>query len=126
MKKILVVDDQKDICDLIKERLIQNNFSVLVASNGQDAVELSRSEHPDLILLDVAMPDLDGYQTCEMLKGDKATKDIPIIFLTGKDLDELAIKKRCETLCANGYISKLSSLNELLDKVKGALFRDSA
>jgi len=125
MKKILVVDDEKDILALLGERLTQSNFSVITAENGEEAIKLSKVAHPDLILLDIAMAGIDGYETCEKLKEDKTTENIPVLFLTGKDLDELVIREKCETLCAMGYISKTCSLKELIDKVKEVLFRDT-
>lgn len=118
MKKILIVDDEKEIKELIKERLEQNKYAVMTASNGEEALIIGKANQPDLILLDIAMPEMDGYATCEKLKQEAKTKDIPILFLTGKDLTPEGIIERCQNLGAYGYISKLSTLKELLEKVK--------
>ena len=123
MKKILVVDDEKDIRDLIKEALVKDKFSVIAASSGEEAFALAKINKPDLILLDILMPGMDGYIACEELRKDSKTKDIPVLFITGKDLVEESIIERCNNLCAAGYVSKLSSLEELLKKVKEVLFR---
>lgn len=118
MKKILIVDDEKDIRELLKDKLIQSKYQVITASSGQEAIDICKENHPDLILLDIAMPELDGYQTCEKLKGEKESKGIPVLFLSGKDLDSRGLEERCSSLSARGHISKLSTLKELLDKVR--------
>ncbi|MCX5700622.1 MAG: response regulator [Candidatus Omnitrophica bacterium] len=123
MKKILVVDDEKDIRDLIKEALTKEKFSVITVSSGEEAIVLAKTDKPHLILLDIAMPGMDGYITCEELQKDSKTRNIPVLFLTGKDLDEQSIIGHCQNLCAAGYVSKTSSLKDLLEKVKEALFR---
>lgn len=120
MKKVLVVDDEKEIRELIKDKLLQNKFEVITASNGDEALNICKSNPPGLILLDIAMPEMDGYETCRKLKQDKNMKNIPVIFLTGKDLEPEGILDHCQDLSAAGYISKLSPLNELLEKVKEA------
>lgn len=118
MKKILVVDDEKEIRELIEERLIQNKYAVLTASSGKEAIIIAETQQLDLILLDIAMPEMDGYQTCEKLKQGPKTKDIPVLFLTGKDLEPSGIVERCKNLGAFGHLSKLSTLKDLLEKVK--------
>jgi CheY-like chemotaxis protein len=121
MKKILVVDDEKGIRELIKDRLSQNKFEVILAQDAKEALSICKTNPPDLILLDIAMPEIDGYEVCRQLKQDKNTKDIPVIFLTGKDLEPEGILDHCRDLSAAGYISKLSTLKELLEKVKEAI-----
>lgn len=123
MKKILVVDDEKDIRALLKERLTQDHFSVITASGGEEAATVAKKDKPDLILLDIAMPGLDGYMTCEKLHGDKATQKIPVLFLTGKDLEPQSIIEHSQNLFAVGYVSKLSSMKDFLVKIKEVLFR---
>lgn len=118
MKKILVVDDEKEIRDLIKEKLTQDKYRVMTASSGTEALIICKTSRPDLILLDIAMPEIDGYETCAKLKQDPKTKDIPVLFLTGKDLEPEGIMERCKNLGVVGYISKLSTLKELLEKVR--------
>ena len=118
MKKILVVDDEKEIRELIKNWLTLNKYQVIDACSGQEAIIISKTGLPDLILLDIGMPEMDGYQTCEELKQDKKTKDIPVLFLTGKDLDPKGLTERCNELSAYGHISKMTSLRELIEKIQ--------
>ncbi len=121
MKKILVVDDEKEIRELIKERLAQNHYSVMTAQDGYEALLIAKTNQPDLILLDIAMPKIDGYLTCESLKKEAKTRNIPVLLLTGKDLESKSVIDRCSAVGACDYISKMSSLKELLEKVKEVL-----
>jgi CheY-like chemotaxis protein len=119
MKKILVVDDEKEIRDLIRERLAQEKgYSVITAADGEEALNICKTSPLDLILLDIAMPGIDGYLTCEKLRQDKNTAGVPILFLTGKDLEPQGIIEHCKELDVSGYISKTSTLSELLAKIK--------
>ncbi len=118
MKKILIVDDEKEIRELIKEKLTQNKYSVMTASSAQEGIIIAKTSQPDLILLDIAMPEMDGYLTCEKLKQDSKTRDIPVLLLTGKDLESKSVMERCNDVGACDYISKMTSLKELLEKVK--------
>ena len=88
--KILVVDDEKDIVDILKYNLVkENEFDVLTASNGKDAIEIVESEKPDLILLDIMMPEINGFDVCKRLKTSHSTMNIPIIFLTSYYNDKI-------------------------------------
>jgi CheY-like chemotaxis protein len=118
MKKILVVDDEQSIRDLLKDKLVKSNFQVAVASSGQQALEMCKDELPDLLLIDIAMPEMDGYATCEKLKQDRKTSEIPVLFLTGKDLSPQGVIEHCRNLGACGHVSKLSTLKELLAKIE--------
>ncbi len=82
-KKILIVDDEKDVLLVLKRRLITMGFSVSVADNGNDALVLASSERPDLIILDVLMPSVDGLEVARKLEKIPETMGIPVIFLTG-------------------------------------------
>ncbi len=84
MSKILVVDDEKDVVELLKFLLEKDGHSVLTAHNGKDGLALARKEMPELLLLDVMMPEMDGYTVQTQLLEDLKTKDIPIIILTAK------------------------------------------
>jgi two-component system alkaline phosphatase synthesis response regulator PhoP len=114
-KKVLVVDDEMYIGQLIKKAL-GNNYNVILASNGEDALNAARTEHPDLVLMDILMPKLDGYTACYQIKNDPVTKTIPVIMLTGigHDLN----RKLAEGMGANGYITKPFNPNELLNTVR--------
>ena len=82
--RILVVDDDPSIVDLL-EAFLQHEYHVSVATHGEQAIDLCRRQLPDLVLLDVMMPGLDGYEVCRRLKSDPATRDVPIIFVTARD-----------------------------------------
>ena len=81
-KKILIVDDEKDILAVLEKRLSGAGYDVVKASSGKEAIILARKEQPDLIVLDIVMPEIDGPMVAETLKQDVNTKNIPIIFLT--------------------------------------------
>ena len=77
--KILVVDDEIYIVHILDFSLGMEGYEVLTALDGEQALEKARTEHPDLIVLDIMMPKLDGYETCKLLKGDDSTRNIPVI-----------------------------------------------
>lgn len=81
-KKILIVDDEKKIRELLELRLTDEGFEVLQAADGEEGVEQARKHSPDLILMDVMMPKMDGAEAVNVLQQDQKTKDIPVIFLT--------------------------------------------
>jgi DNA-binding NtrC family response regulator len=83
--RILIVDDQPTNLDVLSRSLSEEGFEILAASNGEDAISIAERAQPELILLDVMMPDMDGFQTCERLKSRDETRDIPVIFITAKD-----------------------------------------
>ena len=120
-KKILVVDDEIEMNELICTRLEMKGFEVISAQDGMEGLEKARNEVPDLIILDVMMPKLNGYQVCRMLKFDDKYKSIPIIFLTAKSQQyDLEVGKEVK---ADAYLSKpfdgetlLKEVNRLLSK----------
>ncbi len=81
-KKILIVDDEMDSLLILEKELTAKGNSVIAANNGSSALNLAKSEHPDLIILDIWMPGVDGTEVAEKLREDAGTKDIPVIFLT--------------------------------------------
>ncbi len=81
-KTVLIVDDEADVLAVLEKRLIGAGYRVIKADNGLDAVKLARLENPNLILLDVMMPDLDGAKTAQLLRDDPGTRNIPVMFLT--------------------------------------------
>jgi DNA-binding response OmpR family regulator len=115
-KKILVVDDEIDLVETLRFPLEMEGFEVLVSYNGEDALNKARKESPDLILLDLMLPKLDGYKVCRLLKFDEKYKHIPILMLTAK------IQEKDKTLGietgANEYITKPFEMDSLLEKVK--------
>ncbi|MGD9367414.1 MAG: response regulator [Desulfobacteraceae bacterium] len=117
--KILIVDDQpEDIWPLSQH--LQPGFDVLCVTSGKEALEIAFSENrPDLIMLDIMMPDMDGYEVCEKLKSDASTREIPIIFLTGKTADPEQVKGL--GLGAQDYVTKPFSLPVVMARVKSVL-----
>jgi len=84
-KRILVVDDEPDIVEVVRLRLEANNYEVIAAYDGEEGLRKARNEQPDLIILDILMPEMDGYTFVRELKADESIKDIPIVVLTAKD-----------------------------------------
>jgi CheY-like chemotaxis protein len=87
MAKILIAEDERDIRDLVAFTLRFAGHEVVAVGNGEEAVEAARKENPDLILMDVRMPRMTGYEACEQLKADPELKDIPVVFLSAKGQD---------------------------------------
>ena len=119
-EKILVVDDFVQNVDLLEEVLIAADYDVSTAYDGEEALKKAHAEKPDLILLDIMMPKMDGYQVCEALRNADDTKDIPIIFVTAKT----EVKDWTHAIFnmgANSYITKPINSKKLVDKVKSVL-----
>ena len=116
MKKtcILVADDEQTI-RLLMRRLLSDKFTVLEASDGKEAVDLARKHKPSLILMDIIMPNMDGYNACSMIKTDKATTGIPVVMLTGLDYE--LNKKLAKAIGADDYITKPFTLEKLLNTI---------
>lgn len=115
-KKILVVDDEKDLVETLVFRLEALGYEALTAYNGQEGLDKARSEKPDLILLDVMMPVMDGYQVCRMLKFDEEFKSIPIIMLTARGQDK--DKKTGSDVGADDYVTKPFDSADLTARIK--------
>lgn len=114
--RILLVDDEPDIVETVSFMLQSRNYQVSIASGGQEGIEKAQKEHPDLLLLDIMMPDVDGYDVCMKLKSDEDTRNIPIIMLTAKGESEAVLKSH--SLGADDYVVKPFSLPTLLSKLK--------
>ncbi|MDY7039721.1 MAG: response regulator [Chloroflexota bacterium] len=121
MTKILIAEDEKDIRDLVVFSLTYGGFEVVSASNGLEAIAEAEAESPDLILMDVRMPKMSGYEACEQLKLSAATRDIPIVFLSAKG-QEAEIKKGLK-VGAVEYILKPFAPDELVKRVQEILRR---
>jgi DNA-binding response OmpR family regulator len=115
-KKILVVDDEVDLVKTVQFSLELEGYKVLVSYNGEDALNQARKENPDLILLDIMLPKLDGYKVCRLLKFDEKYKHIPILMLTAKTQEKDKIVGM-ET-GADEYITKPFDMDELMEKIK--------
>lgn len=118
-KKVLVAEDQADIRGLIAFSLRFAGYKVVEAVNGEDAVAKAREELPDLILLDVKMPTMNGYEACGLLKAHGPTRDIPVVFLSARG-QETEIKRGLE-LGAEEYIIKPFAPDELYRRVESIL-----
>lgn len=112
--KVLIVDDEPHVRLLVK-RILGEDYIVFEASDGVEAIDIARTEFPDLVLMDIMMPGLDGYSACYQLKEDKATRAIPVIMLTG--ICHELNRKLGQQMGADGYITKPFDPEELLDVV---------
>lgn len=124
-KKVLVVDDEKDIVDILKYNLErENEFEVYTAKDGREALELTEQITPDLILLDIMMPEVNGFEVCKQLKNNSGTSKIPVIFLTAKEneIDEILGLE----IGADDYISKPISPRKVLARIKSVIRRTSS
>ena len=116
-EKILVVDDEKEIRDLLSIYLMEDGYKVIAASNGQDAISLAQAEHPQVILMDVKMPGIDGVETCKRLKEQEGTKSIPIIMVTAyQDRDVEAYLEG-----ADDFVNKPFDKTEITFRVRSML-----
>ena len=116
MKNILIVEDCEDHLEIIKLILEQQNYGILTAGNGKDGLLSAQTNLPNLIFLDVMLPEMNGYEVCKILKNDPLTLNIPIIMLSVRSSPEdieTGLKAG-----ANEYMTKPFNLSELLSKVK--------
>src|SRR3954468_9874704 len=119
-RRILIVDDEADIREVAQVSLeLVGQFEVLTAGCGRDGIARARADHPDAILLDVMMPDMDGPTTLAQLQSDPATRDIPVVFLTAKA--QTAERTRLAELGAAGILTKPFDPLRLAADVAGAL-----
>lgn len=118
-KRVLIVDDEFDIVETIQFMLESEGFECLVAYDGEDALLKARTENPDLILLDIMLPKINGYQVCRLLKSDEEYKHIPIIMLTAKvqESDKFWGKESG----ADDYVTKPFEMEKLIQKIQGYL-----
>lgn len=119
MQKILVADDEEDIRLIIKFALEDKGYKVITAADGAEAVAIADKEKIDLIILDAAMPKMDGYEACRKLKKDAKTKDIPVIFLTAIDLQKDKLKS--QRLGAVKFIAKPFEIEALIEEIASIL-----
>jgi two-component system alkaline phosphatase synthesis response regulator PhoP len=113
--KILVVDDEVNITQILEFSIGAEGFEVISAQNGEEALEKARKEQPDLIILDIMMPKIDGYEACRILKANPLTRNIPVVLLTakGRDID----KRLGYEVGATDYIVKPFSPNRLIERI---------
>ncbi len=117
--KILVVDDEKNMIDALRISLESENYDVVEAYTGEGAIQKARAERIDLILLDIMLPDITGYEICNKLRNNPLTRSIPIIMLTG--MSGASDKMTGMDLGAYDYVTKPFDLDELKAKIRAAL-----
>ena len=115
MKRILVVDDEEDLLKMLRSRLTSHSYAVLTAKDGREGLSVAKSWKPDLIVLDILMPEMDGTQMSAALKEDPNTQDIPILFLT---VLQTASQPQANQPSPNVVLAKPFSAAELLEKVE--------
>ena len=114
LKKILIADNEPNIRLLVRG-MLSKSYMVLEAGDGQEAIDIARHQQPALILMDIIMPRVDGYTACSTLKNDQATKDIPVIVLTGLGFE--LNKALAKEIGADAYITKPFSYQDLLKAI---------
>ncbi len=121
-RKILIVDDERYILHILDFSLGAEGYEVITAGDGEQAVERTRSDRPDLIVMDIMMPKMDGFEACKAIKADPDTQSIPVIMLTakGREID----KKRGLDAGADEYLTKPFSPAKLIERVQVVLDGD--
>jgi len=115
MKKVLVIDDEPEILSILSFRISNWGYDPLPAGGGREGIELAEEEHPDLVILDVMMPILDGFETLKRLKQSEATKNIPVIMITVANA-KMEVEKGI-SMGANFYLTKPYDAQELKSKI---------
>jgi CheY-like chemotaxis protein len=118
-KKILVVDDSATIHMIVRMVLGKDRYTLVTANDGQEAVDKARKEMPDLVVMDVVMPRMTGFEACRLMRRDETTKDIPVILVTTRGEPE-NVQKGYESGCSD-YVTKPINSLELLAKVQSCL-----
>lgn len=118
---ILVVDDEKDLLDLIEYNLKKEGFDVLKAENGEEGIAVAKEKKPDLVLLDIMMPKMDGMLAVEEMRKDDELKNIPVIFLTARSDEKTEVEGLNKG--ADDYITKPISTTKLISRIKAVLRR---
>ncbi len=119
--KVLVVDDEEYIQHILNFSFGAEGYEVITAADGEEAVSIARSELPDIIVLDIMMPKMDGYEACRQIKADPQTQNIPVILLTakGREVD----RKLGAEAGADDYVVKPFSPGRLIERVEGFIKR---
>ncbi len=120
-EKILIVEDDKDISKMVDYNLKKEGYRTISARDGEDAIEAAHSDRPDLILLDLMLPGIDGLEVCKQLKKESKTAGIPVIMVTAKSQESDKVVGL--ELGADDYVTKPFSVRELLARVKAVLRR---
>lgn len=118
---ILIVDDERDILDLIEYNLKKEGFVVVTAEDGEEGIEKARQVKPDLVLLDIMMPKMDGLEVIDLMRQDANLKDIPVIFLTARSDEKTEVKGLDRG--ADDFLTKPISTTKLVSRIKAVLRR---
>lgn len=118
-KKVLLIDDERDLLDMLEFRLKAKGYEMVTALNGQEGLEKAMAEKPDVILLDVMMPGMDGFEVCRRLKEAQGTKGISVIFFTAIQIPYLS--EKCAKLGAADCIVKPFESEEIIEKIEKAI-----
>ncbi|PHR23210.1 MAG: DNA-binding response regulator [Fluviicola sp.] len=122
MESVLIIDDEADIRDILAYNLKKEGFTVYTAPNGKDGIEIARTSQPDIVILDVMMPEMDGIEVCEILRNDASTKHIRICFLTARSEDYSQIAGL--DAGADDYVAKPIKPRVLISRIKALLRRN--
>jgi DNA-binding response OmpR family regulator len=128
MSKILIIDDEVDFCLFVKMTLeFRSNYRVITASNGKIGLKAARRERPDLILLDIMMPGMNGFEVLNSLKKDKKTQFIPVVMLTAKG-DDISMKKAVISYCDHYLVKpiEMDALQSAIDSIMSLTRRRTA
>lgn len=120
-KRILIADDEQDILDILSKKLKAGGYEVTAVLNGEDVIKEFKIHSPDILLLDIAMPKVDGYTVAHTLREDKNYQHTPIIFTTAKELEYSGVQRRLEELGNCSFLSKPFVFEDLLGKIKELL-----
>lgn len=116
IKKVLIVDDVNTELKKLEQIVSEAGYAVITAVNGKDAVDKARTMHPDAVLLDVIMPDMNGFQVCRAIKSDAATRDIPVVIVSSKG--EKTDKVWGQEQGAAGYITKPYTPDQIVTQLR--------
>lgn len=119
MTRVLIIEDEEILRESILNILETNGFSTIEAGDGQNGVRLAKEQMPDLILCDIRMPELDGYEVLKALRQDPLTASIPLLFLTAENIQN--VRDQGEALGVNGYLTKPFSTAQLLQAISQGL-----
>jgi CheY-like chemotaxis protein len=117
--RVLLVDDEPSILEIFSQYLELSGYQVITGVDGEEALEKTRREKPDIIVLDIRMPKMDGWEVCERIKKDPSVCGIPVIFLTA--FDQVQDHERARRLCVQGYIAKPCHPSTLVQQIKNCM-----
>lgn len=115
-KRILIVDDEKDVCELISDMLKRDGYETLTAFAGEEGLQKATGEQPDLVLLDIILPDIDGFEVLRRLRNSAETQKVPVVIVSGKA--DTASLFKAKDLKSNDYIIKPFTSQDLLRSIK--------